>query len=620
MRKVILKQLLITMISATLFANEEVFLSVFKKGVSEKLIPVNTKVITKNEIKNFAVNNVGELLDKMVSFDVGHYGTVGSAKTLRIRNSSSDQVLVLLNGIPINTAAKGAVDLNSIPVYNIDRIEIFYGASSAVYGYNSVAGTINIITAQAKESRDVVFETSYGSFDKFKYLAGVDYNKNYYYVNTNISNISAYGWRENSNYNAIDGYFNFKKIFNNNQWLNFNILSQISDAGVPGATPIAKNLWDGEKEKVASTPNTKQNDTNIYLTSEYNFDKGNIKLGILQQHLIYDASKESWPDKTDSVTNSLNFSLNYSLPLEINLATTLEHNRLDQKYPLNESDNFKKDITNYSLGIQKVFTKNNLSFVPVVRYDVNEYFGSNTSLLCMVTYTFKESKISFSAGNSWRAPTFSDLYWPKSFFAEGNTNLVPEKSYSIDLGYETTFSMFNISVNPFYRNIEDQIRWYSPNPMDWSIPWKPENVDKSVLVGTDVNIKILPMKSFENNIGVSLTDSKVYKKGEEDKGWQRQAYSPYFTAAYNFNLTLPYQISLISDLKYVDCQYSNDGETGTKFDYYTIWNLKIDKKLTQNFNLYVLCNDLLDQKGVNRVGYPQPGRNYEVGLKINLEL
>ncbi len=621
MKKIISKILVITLISTTIFAEDDIFLSVLKIGSYSKPTPANVKIITKSELKSYSVNNVGELLEKVVSVDVGRFGELGSAKTVRIRNSSSEQVLILLNSIPLNNIAKSSLNLNNISVDNIERIEIFYGASGAVYGFNSVGGAINIITKKQKEQNNFYTDITYGSFEKNKYLAGIDYNKNDYFLVTNISRITSKGWRENSKYNSIDGYFNLKKLLSNNNSINFNLLTHTSNTGVPGPTTIVKTLWDGNIEKTASTPFAKQNDTNLYFNTEYLFSKGSIRLGGLQENLIYDNSEDLfWPEKTDSLMYGVNLAADYKLPLETVISLEVVNNNFDQKYPLNSTDNFNKSISNYSLMVQKIFSNDNLNFVPILRYDTNSQFGSNASLLGILTYNLSSSKISLSAGNSRRTPTFLDLYWPDQGWMVGNPNLTPEKSYSIDLGYETSLSIFNIKINPFYRYVEDQIRWYSYDPTNWLIPWKPENVDKTTSLGTELNIKVVPVPNFENNIGLNFIDTKINKKGEENLGWQRQSYSPNFTATYNFNLDLPYNISLNSDLKYVDIQYSLDNETGVKFDSYTLLNLKVNKKFWKNFNLYAAINDLLDQKGVNRIRYPQPGRNYEIGLKMNFNM
>jgi outer membrane cobalamin receptor len=75
---------------------------------------------------------------------------------------------------------------------------------------------------------------------------------------------------------------------------------------------------------------------------------------------------------------------------------------------------------------------------------------------------------------------------------------------------------------------------------------------------------------------------------------------------------------LVNNFKYTDVQYSSDGETGTKLDNFVLWNLRIQKTIFNFANLYLQVNDLLNQKGVNRVGYPQPGRNYETGLNVKI--
>lgn len=66
-----------------------------------------------------------------------------------LRGMGSQRTLVLLNGrrmVNSGSGADSAVDLNSIPVAMIARVEILKDGASAVYGSDAIAGVINIIT------------------------------------------------------------------------------------------------------------------------------------------------------------------------------------------------------------------------------------------------------------------------------------------------------------------------------------------------------------------------------------------------------------------------------------------------------------------------------------------
>lgn len=73
----------------------------------------------------------------------------GGTATVNLRGMGSQRTLVLLDGkrmVNSGTGADSTVDLNTIPVALIARIEILKDGASAVYGSDAIAGVVNIIT------------------------------------------------------------------------------------------------------------------------------------------------------------------------------------------------------------------------------------------------------------------------------------------------------------------------------------------------------------------------------------------------------------------------------------------------------------------------------------------
>jgi len=615
MKKIFLFMILFTSLS---FA-EEIFLSATKEGIPQKFLPSNTIIITEEEIKQTNAKNVGELLDCLTIIEVGHYGTLGSMKNLRMRNSTADQVLILLNGVPLSGSGKGAINLALIPTESVERIEIIQGSCSALYGANAVGGVVNIITKKAQQ-KNVSLDLTYGSFNTYNFLANSEYTTEDFSFVVNASNKHSDGWRENSDYNSLSGYVNFSLPILYGK-LSLDTMVNSSKLGVPGPTNVPMSDWDGEKEKKASTPYAKQYDDLYFVGLSYDSKILTTKISYNNQKLLYDNSEDpvSWKKtKTDSVLNTLSLLNTISLPYKFFVSLNYEYTQIDQKYLLNPNGNFKKDVSNIGVAVQKDITYNKLSIVPTIRWDSNSLFGNKFSPQIMFTYNFADTKFSFSAGTSWRAPTFLDLYWPDQIWVKGNPELKPEESYSVDLGFEQNFEVVKIKLNPFYRYIKNQIRWYPVDPTDpWSA-YTPSNVDETIAQGVEVGCEIIPVKSFNNKLSVLVSDNRIRKKGEEEKGWQKQAYSPLFSAVLNSDLFLPFGINLVNNFKYTDVQYSSDGETGTKLDNFVLWNLRIQKTIFNFANLYLQVNDLLNQKGMNRVSYPQPGRSYEAGLNVKI--
>ena len=89
---------------------------------------------------------VADLLDHTAGVRVRRYGPLGASSTASIRGSKPEQVLVLLDGVRLNSAQRGAVDLSTLPLRTIGRIEVIRGGGASRYGSGAVGGVISITT------------------------------------------------------------------------------------------------------------------------------------------------------------------------------------------------------------------------------------------------------------------------------------------------------------------------------------------------------------------------------------------------------------------------------------------------------------------------------------------
>src|SRR4029079_7141432 len=68
---------------------------------------------------------------------------------ISIRGLGANRTLTLLNGRRVVSGGSGAntsVDLNSIPLAMVERVEVLKDGASAVYGSDAIGGVVNIIT------------------------------------------------------------------------------------------------------------------------------------------------------------------------------------------------------------------------------------------------------------------------------------------------------------------------------------------------------------------------------------------------------------------------------------------------------------------------------------------
>lgn len=116
-------------------------------------------VINADAIKASGATSTESLLQRLPA-SAGYAGNQGNAywadngygtTQVNLRGLGANRTLVLLNGRRVvsgGTGANSSVDLNTIPVGLIDRIEVLKDGASAIYGADAVAGVVNIITKQ----------------------------------------------------------------------------------------------------------------------------------------------------------------------------------------------------------------------------------------------------------------------------------------------------------------------------------------------------------------------------------------------------------------------------------------------------------------------------------------
>jgi iron complex outermembrane receptor protein len=89
----------------------------------------------------------GALLATSPGVAVTEQGGPGQASYVSIRGASAQQVKVLLDGVPLNSAAGGGVDLSTIPSQWISRIEVVRGTEGVHHGSGALGGIVNVVTA-----------------------------------------------------------------------------------------------------------------------------------------------------------------------------------------------------------------------------------------------------------------------------------------------------------------------------------------------------------------------------------------------------------------------------------------------------------------------------------------
>ncbi|MDP4185283.1 MAG: TonB-dependent receptor plug domain-containing protein, partial [Bacteroidota bacterium] len=136
------------------YSLEAVQVSAQRAPVTYSQVARIVSVIERSEIEAAPVQSINELLKYLLNVDIRQRGQFGVQADVSIRGGSSDQTLILLNGININDPQTGHFNLDlPVSLESIQRIEILEGPASRVFGPNAFSGAINIITGTDLQNR-----------------------------------------------------------------------------------------------------------------------------------------------------------------------------------------------------------------------------------------------------------------------------------------------------------------------------------------------------------------------------------------------------------------------------------------------------------------------------------
>ena len=512
-----------------------------------------TITIEQEQIQLIGAKQISEVLTFSPGINIQNQGGLGGMKTLSMRGMSSSRTLVLLDGMPLNSAQNGSFDLNNIDVSSIDNIEIIRGGASSLFGGSAIGGAINIRTKlQIEEYVKVV--VSYGSFNEksFDAILNVPYNIPTSVINTNgfisfgINSLtstdnypfvfSQFG-EEKKYYRENADYDNLRLSFTTAGELQINkkdakcdykmkIIYSGTDKGIPG--PILQGQVNNCNDRLEETDITISVNMNILLPKlkiktstqgNFNFlfisdDKENInRFELYKQITIVQCEVNLW-----NIKNEILGSFSES---------TLSGDMIDI---------ISKDIVNrniwavgYRLEKDLLFNKNLLRFNLAGRYDVavskeEENIKNKSALTGNLGIIFRPKDIPLlfrtNISHNFRFPNFNEMYY-KNY---GTRNILPEKSNNINIGtdYNNIFNYINISLDAFYLNVNDMIIAIPISPITWSA----RNIAQVLSFGTELAIttnKINIYKTISiNNISIAYTLQQNLDKSTKSNTYNKQ--------------------------------------------------------------------------------------------------
>jgi outer membrane receptor for ferrienterochelin and colicins len=147
---------------------EQVVVTAGRREQSLREVPVSVATVSSKMI----ADHVSVTLDDALRYVPGVYMM---SDQVNIRGSTGysrgvgSRVLILIDGLPYITGDTGEIPWETVPMFQIDRIEVVKGAGSALYGSSALGGVINVITKEIGESSQIRFRLLSGMYDHPKY-------------------------------------------------------------------------------------------------------------------------------------------------------------------------------------------------------------------------------------------------------------------------------------------------------------------------------------------------------------------------------------------------------------------------------------------------------------------
>jgi len=179
---------------------EQVVVSATRFDIPLDQSPASVSVISSKDLEQKQTERVSDALRDVPGVSVVQTGTAGQLTSVFMRGLPSEDMQVLLDGIPINQGLSGAMNFADFVTDDIDRIEVVRGPQSTIYGPRALAGVIQLFTKQGTGTPGVMVAAEGGSYDSFREWAESDGKIEQFDYSVGASRLDTENARPNNNY------------------------------------------------------------------------------------------------------------------------------------------------------------------------------------------------------------------------------------------------------------------------------------------------------------------------------------------------------------------------------------------------------------------------------------
>ena len=213
-------------------------------------IPRNVTVITAEDIAQAPGNNVVDLLAREANVNLrsafGH-DKFGGVDIRGMGDTYVSNVVVMVDGYRLNPPDMAGPDFSSVPLDQIERIEIVRGAGSVVYGDGAVGGVINIITKRGEGPPEARVYGSYGSYDTLDGRASYSGRVDRFAFNIFGGYYDSDGYRDNGYFKRKDLNLGAGYDVTDTLTLSLKGIYHTDEYGLPGS--VSRDEMDSEDDR-----------------------------------------------------------------------------------------------------------------------------------------------------------------------------------------------------------------------------------------------------------------------------------------------------------------------------------------------------------------------------------
>jgi len=634
-------------------------------------VPIAIEVYTAEEIEESGASDAGQLLESGVGVEKRDYGYVGSVASISIRGSTANQVLVLVDGRPVNSISLGMADLTEIALDDVKRVEVVRGPVSSLYGANALGGVMNIVTGARSDEPSVKGRAEFGSHGMEIYSGSASSSWKGLGLHLSARRRRTDGERDNSDYRGER--LSAKMTYTANERLEAGLAGALEtfEVGLPGPVPEesvsptygnegVSSLFDRQKNfkafldfslgaKLREGVDSRiklyydRRDMDIYSVYE-GFDMGSFKTF---------KAVESDEYVMSNVGTGIQFDTRPLPGIRLVFGVDAVLSDLDAVQAITNDSTGEVAETRWSpadttagLYVETDWRPwGGLGVLGSVRYDWSQAYGVRANPSLGLVYPVdRNARVKLSFGRAFRAPTLNDLYWPESAFAGGNAEVRPEDGFGGELRveYEPVQSVA-VKASVFAREVDDLIEW-SP---DEAWVWRPANVNEFSSRGLEIELELWPIDDAKVRGHISYLSAT--ERSEETIGYdeyflplygmveRRAAFRPETEGSVRASYRAPFEFDLLLDLDYTGRRVSYWQQVDTTGG---LWKPVTREKWLGSrliasaglgFHLgpeylFLRVDNIFDKEYCEQFGYalldrdyPGSGRTFSYGMKVTLD-